>query len=245
MSNNARRIKAILTVSVAVMVILITATALVYVLCRADTFEIIGAELYSDEEILNASEIKVGAFLYSVDKETAKRNILSKCTFLNEVQINVKLPNRVIITVTEDVPLFYVDVGVSTVMFGYDLRIAEVRQNSDVGSGVQVIMPEITSAVAGSRITFKNGEPTYIAKLLEAAVKSDLFDRITLINCESTRTAFFEVDGKYKLILGGLSELDIKLRVAKEYLQNPRIADAASATLDLTSAKEVIVTINE
>ncbi len=245
MSYNARKLKAILTASVAVMIIFITAAVLVFVLCRADSFEIEGAQLYSDDELIIASGIENGAFLYSVDRESAEKAILKKCTFVKAVSIKVKLPNRVMISVTEDPPIFYVNVGVSTVMFGCDLRIAEVRQNSAEGSGVPVIMPEIASAVAGNRITFKNGEPTYITKLLEEAVKSELFERITLINCESTRDAYYEVDGKYKLILGSVSELDVKLRIATEYLENPRIANASSATLDLTSPKEVIVTINE
>ncbi len=245
MSYNPRKLKAILTVSVAIMIIFITATVLVFVLCRADSFEIEGAELYTDSELLSASGIEKGIFLYSVDKEAAEKEILKKCTLISDVHISLKLPNRVIITVTEDTPVFYVNVGVSTVMFGSDLRIAEVRQNSEEGSGVCVIMPEIESAVAGDRICFKNGEPTYITRLLEEAVRSELFGRITLINCENTRDAFYEIDGKYKLILGGVSELDVKLRVAKEYLENPRIGNASSAVLDLTSPKEVIVTINE
>ncbi len=245
MSYNARKFKAILTAAVAVVIIFVTAAVLVFVLCRADSFEIGGAELYSDEELIDASAIERGCFLYSIDRKEAESAILKNCTLISKVDISVKLPNRVIINVTEDSPVFYANVGVSTVMFGCDLRIAEVRQNSGEGSGIRVLMPPIASAVAGERITFKNGEPSYITNILEAAVRSDLLERITLINCESTRDAFYEIDERYKLILGGASELEVKLRVAKDYLENPRIAKASSAVLDLTSPKEVIVTVNE
>lgn len=245
MSYDVRKLKGILTVAVAVAVIALAAALIVLIFCRAESFEIIGSSLYEDDELIVASEIEKGEFLYSIDRDGAVRAILKKCTLISDVRIKVKLPNRVIISVTEDSPMFYANVGVSTVMFSHDLRIAEVRQNSGVGSGVRVLMPEIASAVAGERILFKNGEPTYVAKLLEEAVKSELFSRITLIDCVSTREAYYEIDGKYKLVLGGVSDLDVKLRVAAEYLENPRIANASSAVLDLTSPKEVIVTVNE
>ena len=245
MLYNIRKLKAALTVSVALLVICFTAAVLVLLLCRADEFEIQGTELYSDREILDASQIEEGIFLFSVDGEAAEAEILSRCTFIKSVSVRVKLPDRVIITVTEDPPMFYTNVGVSTVMFGYDLRIAEVRQNSASGDGVLVIMPEVASAVAGTKMILKDGEPTYITKLLEHAARSELFDRMTLISCENTRDAYYEIDGKYRLILGGVSELDVKLKVAKEYLEIPRIANASYATLDLSSPKEVIVTVEE
>ena len=245
MSYDVRKLKGILTVAVAVIIILVTASVLVFVLCRADIIEINGTELYYADEIIEASRIETGIFLYSVDREKAQSSILSECTLISDVNIRLKLPNRVIITVTEDAPVFYTEVGVSTVMFGPDLRIAEVRQNSEQGNGIFVLMPEIASAVAGERLTFKSGEPSYVTKLLYAAVATELFDRITLISCENARDAYFEVDGKYKLIFGGASELDVKLQVAKEYLANTRIANASSAILDLTSPKEVIVTVND
>ena len=245
MSYDVRKLKGILTVAVALFVILVAAIGLVFVLCRADEFVIEGAELYSEDELLEASGIEKGIFLYAVDKDAATEGILNNCTLVSDVKITTKLPNKVIISITEDAPVFYVKVGVSTVLFGADLRIAEVKQNSSEASGIEVHLPEISSAVAGKRIEFRGDEPTYIVKLLECAVKSELFERITLINCENTRDAFYEVDGKYKLILGGTADLDVKLRVAKEYLENPRIANAASAELDLTSPKEVIVTVIE
>jgi cell division protein FtsQ len=245
LSYDIRRLKGILTVAVALAVVLIAIVALVFALFRAEEFIIEGAELYTEEALVDAAEIEIGSFLFGIDKDKVEESILKKCTLISDARISIKLPNKVVITVKEDSPVFFVRVGVSTVLFGADLRIAEVKQNSSAGQGVEVLLPEISSAVAGKRIVFKDDEPSYIVKLLESAVRSELFDRITLINCVNTRDAFYEVDGKYKLILGGTSELDVKLRVALEYLDNPRIANASSAELDLTSPKEVIVTVVE
>lgn len=245
MTYDLRKLKGILTVAVALLIIALTAVLLVILLFRADKFEVVGTELYGEEEILSASQIKEGVFLYSVDRNLAEKLILERCTLISDASVKVKLPNKVIITLTEDVPVFYSSVGVSTVMFGYDLRIGEVKQNSTEAEGIKVVLPEISSAVAGGRLQFVNGEPTYIQKILQAALKCELFERITVINCENTRDAFFEVDGKYKLILGGTADLELKLTVAREYLENPRIANAAYAVLDLTSPKEVLVTVDD
>ena len=133
MSYDVRRLKGFLTIAVALLIIALTAVLLVILLFRADKFEIVGTELYDESEILSASGINEGVFLYSVDKENAEQSILEKCTLISKATVVVRMPNKVIISVTEDVPVFYTSVGVSTVMFGYDLRIGEVKQKSAIG----------------------------------------------------------------------------------------------------------------
>ena len=68
MSYDVRRLKGFLTIAVALLIIALTAVLLVILLFRADKFEIVGTELYDESEILSASGINEGVFLYSVDR---------------------------------------------------------------------------------------------------------------------------------------------------------------------------------
>jgi len=103
----------------------------------------------------------------------------------------------------------------------------------------------VAEAIGGERISFVDGEPSYITVILNAIARSELFERIDRIDCTSARNACAVADGRFTLIFGGTSELELKLKVAAEYLDIERVASAKSATLDLTSPKEVIVTIND
>ncbi|MBQ7010937.1 MAG: FtsQ-type POTRA domain-containing protein [Clostridia bacterium] len=245
MPNNVRKLKGVLIASVALLIVLCTAIVLFFAFCRADNIDVVGCELYSSEEIIEASGIKEGVFLFSVDRDGAVDSILHKCSVVHDVVISLKLPNKVIISVKEDEPGFKTKIGVSTVMFDCELRVASVNQNSHDGEGVEVLLPEVRTAIGGERIEFASGEYTYVSKILEAVAKSSLFDRVTTIDCTSAIGANCVVDGKFTLIFGGVSDIDLKLEVAAAYLGIERVSSAVSATLDLTSPKEVIVTIND
>jgi len=242
---NKRKLKGTLAAFVAVMIVLVTAVCLFVAFCRADDISVEGCDLYLESEIIEASGIKEGSFLFSVDRDGATDRILHLCSVVHDVDIELKLPNKVLIRIKEDVPKFKAHIGVSTVMFDHELRVAAVSRNSSEGTGVEVVLPQVAEAIGGERISFVDGEPSYITVILNAIARSELFERIDRIDCTSARNACAVADGRFTLIFGGTSELELKLKVAAEYLDIERVASAKSATLDLTSPKEVIVTIND
>ena len=243
--QNKRKIKGALAAIVAIMIVLITAVCLFVAFCRADDISVEGCDLYLESEIIEASGIKEGTFLFSVDREVASDRILHLCSVVHDVDIELKLPNKVIIRIKEDVPKFMAHIGVSTVMFDHELRVAAVSSNSNEFNGIEVLLPGVEQAISGERIKFVEDEPSYITVILNAIARSELFDRIVSVDCTSARNANAVADSRFKLIFGGTSELELKLKVAAEYLDIERVASAKSATLDLTSPKEVIVTIND
>ena len=245
MAKSIKKVRGPIAVTVAVLVVLVTACVLFFILCRVDSITVEGCELYSTDEIIEVAGIEKGIFILSVDGDGAVRSILQKFSVIKKADVSVSLPDKVVITVVEEPPTFCTAIGVSTVMFSHELRVAEVRMNSTDVDGIPVILPEISEAIGGKRIVFSDGEPSYITRMLQAVSVCELLTRITLIDCTSARNASVTVDGKYTLITGGISDIDVKLDIALEYLKNERITASKSAVLDLTDPKEVIVTVEE
>lgn len=235
--------KSALAVFVAIFVILIMLSIVFAGLCRVGEITVEGASFYGSDEIVSISNIKNGTFIFAVNKAEAEDLILHGCSVVKNVEISFKLPNKVIIKVTEEQPSFYTLIGSSAVMFTQDLRVSEVRSADSVDSGIKVILPEISNAVAGERIEFLETDGDYIVKLLSAVMKTDYFSRVTEVGAETMRNAFVIVDMKYTLFTDGVEDIDNKLFVAGVYLETDSFKNAKEATLFLADPNEPIASI--
>ena len=245
MPRNRRKLKGILAASVAMLVVVIAIFALVFSICRVSVIEVEGNSVYTSDELIKASGIEYGSFLFSADENKISENIISKCSVVRSVRLKYRLHNKLIIYVKEEPPTFYSKIGGSTVMFTPDLHVTGVMQNSvETTNGILVILPDVESAISGRDIRFVKEDVSYLIKLLEALSKTDFVDSVTEINGKSAREMCVLINGKYTLIPGSASDLDVKFRIASEYLKNERISAAEKATLDLSNPKEVIVTVN-
>lgn len=68
---------------------------------RISTIEVNGADLYSEEEVLEAAAIEPGRNLFLFNKFRAQRAIISSLPYVQEVRIYRRLPDTVVIDVTE------------------------------------------------------------------------------------------------------------------------------------------------
>ncbi|MBQ5536117.1 MAG: FtsQ-type POTRA domain-containing protein, partial [Oscillospiraceae bacterium] len=66
-----------------------------------DHIIITGNEHYTQEEILEASGLKQGDNLYLMNKYSVKEKIFSKLPFVEEVSINRRLPDTLLIDLRE------------------------------------------------------------------------------------------------------------------------------------------------
>ncbi|MBR2453727.1 MAG: FtsQ-type POTRA domain-containing protein [Clostridia bacterium] len=235
--------KSALAVFVAIFVIMIMLAVIFAALCRVGEITVEGASFYSADEIISISNIKNGSFIFALDKTEAEELILHGCSVINDVEISVKLPKKVIIRVTEEQPAFYTLVGSTAVMFTQDLRVSEIKSADSSVDAIKVILPEITNALAGEKIQFLDSDGEYISKLLEAVMRTDYFDRITEIGAETMRNSFVIVDDRFTLFTDGVSDIDNKLYVAGVYLENESFKNAKEATLFLADPNEPIASI--
>lgn len=235
--------KSALAVFVAIFVILVMLAVIVLAMCRVSEIDVVGASFYSADEIIGVSEIKDGDHIFTINKNKAVDSILHSCSVIKNVEISVKLPNKVIINVTEEKPRFYTLIGTTAVMFTQDMRVSEVKSSDQLYGGIKVMLPEVSSAVAGEKIVLKDSDADYIIKLLEAVMQTTYFDRVTEIGAETMRNSFVIVDNKYTLFTDGVTDIDNKLFVAGVYLETDSFKNAKEATLFLADPSEPIASI--
>lgn len=76
---------------------------------RVQTIEVIGADSYTDEEVIEASGVEIGDNLFFINRFSASSLIFTKLPFVEEASIERIMPNKIIITVSESSAMAYLD----------------------------------------------------------------------------------------------------------------------------------------
>lgn len=92
----------------------IVEVALIFVMSvffRVSDIEVTGNSHYTDSEIIQAIDIEEGDNLFFFDRFAALSRVFAKLPYIEEVSVERKLPNKVIIEVTESSALAYLSLG--------------------------------------------------------------------------------------------------------------------------------------
>lgn len=229
-------------VVLALAIVFIAAAVLCALVCRVRTVVIKGNEIYGDAALVESSGIKKGDFLFAVNRSQAAENILHRCSVVKKADVSLRLFDTVVITVEEQSPAFYTNVGTSAVFFTADLRVTGVAEaGGDTYGAVFCALPKVKRADAGEALTFYEGTGEYVSVFLKACAAEEHFGMITEIRAESERDCCLFAGPDYKLVTGGNSEIGLKLQIGFAMLENERVQKEKSATLDLSNPKEVVV----
>lgn len=102
--NNRRRRRGRFTFLLKLFAILVTMAAIVWAAAfffRMDHIVVSGNERYSEQEVIEASGLRIGENLYFFNKYDVKEEIFARLPYVEEVKINRKLPDALLIEVRE------------------------------------------------------------------------------------------------------------------------------------------------
>jgi len=78
---------------------------------RVEQIDVVGSTVYTDQEIIAASEVELDDNLFLINHVTTGRKILAQLPYIKEVNPRLALPSTLILTVTECTPVAVVDGG--------------------------------------------------------------------------------------------------------------------------------------
>ncbi len=222
---------------VAIIVFIILANT---VLFNCASIQVEGILKYSAEEITEASQIKLGESLLSIDASAAERRILEKFPFVDAVKVTKSFPTKIVITVTEAERWYAVQHDGETYTIS---RLGKIIEQREAGKlplviGFEAVEPQVGGALT-SAVERKTELP---AEILTAAENVALTD-ITSINITSHFDIEVVVQDRITLQLGMSTELENKMHIAKELIAT-EISATESVTVNLTNTEKVYVRDN-
>lgn len=248
--------RAVLTVGAVLCSVVICVLLLVLLVFKIETVTVKGDTKYLDEMIIDAGGIVTGEPLYFAKINEAERNIPQALPYIKSVEIEREFPDTVIITVkaTEDAAAFSTQGGYIVI----DESGKVLNESASIVSENIPVIKNLTveDAPLGKTISFKEDiiEPStneegeveeipeeeinkHFKSLVQvlSALKEAGLKRIGEISLKDTENIKLVYDNRITLLLGDVSDVDVKLKRAEIALKSEDEKNAhATGTLDLS-----------
>lgn len=204
---------------------------------RVDTVVATGQERYSAQEICDASGVKTGDNLYLLNKYDVVSRIQKALPYIEEIRINRKLPDTLLIEVTECAkPLAVIQDGsawlVSTRGMIVEQKAAGEAEGYGVITGCELLSPSVGTRIALATEHAQQQES--LLSLLAALKDAGMLEKVDGIRLEDLSVLYMDYDGRFTVKLPYGADYDFKLRALKTYLEDTGvIQDNMTGTFDM------------
>lgn len=206
-----------------------------------------GEQIYTEEEIINASGVREGDNLYSFRGSTAEKLITLRCPGVGMATVDKIAPSTVNLYIEEDGAEFYADFygeyrelsGAFRVMYATDKEKA-VSQNL-----VYVKLPAVRKAFSGEKPEFAEiRSDAYIYDVIDALKDSGLWGKVNSIDLRNKYNVTVNCDGKYQITLGDASSLTTKLKIVCKVLEDEMFNSGDKAKINVSDMTETSVVVD-
>jgi len=202
-------------VYIAVGVALVTLMTLLgtSVFLRVVEIRVEGASKYSGEEVAEASGISAGDNLMRINKQRAVESILRALPFVKNASITRKLPDALVIEVTESSAVASIAFEGETLIIDSSCRVL-IRSVIDPGGLIEIRGILIADAREGEQPRVELGEETklqYIQDILSVLEREGLERDVSYLDVTSISNIHFGYLDIYRVILGGVRDLKLKI----------------------------------
>lgn len=210
-------------------------------------FELVGVSRYDERDIINASLLKRGDKLYSIDFDEIEAKVLEECPYLESVEITPRFPNTVRFSVEEKKPQWYIELAGDCYVLDSNLVMMTetASKESLVREGVtKLVLPNLRSVMKGELPNFGvdekgNRDETEIRKTLEiiSVVRQTTFKgRITELDLSNRFDIKLTIDGSYYVSMGDTSSFEAKLKEVETVLASEKAKQYPSAEIDVSGS---------
>lgn len=205
---------------------------------RVSAFDVTGDSPYESEDIVNASGIRPGDKLYSIDAEEAERRIMASCPYVTEVEIRCRFPNTVRIRVASLTASWYVAIAGDYYALDSELRVLEETSDNQkfINGGIpRITLPHIKSAVVGEPLVFGDSESEikYAHDFMDMVKQTSFKSRLTLVDIERRFDIYIQVDGSFNVYMGSATDIASKLDAIEKALSDPLLDNCVSAEINI------------
>lgn len=219
--------------------VIAAAVAARFIFFKMRTVEVVGAEHYAPEQIVSASGAEIGSNLVFVSKSGMTRGIFAELPYVSEVRINRKLPDTLVITVSETYAAAYVAEGGVYWLIDPSGKILERCLERPSGvmeiTGATPLMPTVGSKVDfGEESELRLG--TFVTAV-EALERTGFISEVQSIDLSGVYDLSVRCCNRFNVELGAPEELDYKL----EYLDaiiNDKLRPNQKGSIDLSKLIE-------
>ena len=201
-----------------------------------DRVTVTGCERYYDGDIIEASGIRIGEKLLSpaIDEDDVSRAIINRFSYVKEVRVHRRIPDTIELELVSEEPVFVSELYDMYVLLSRDMRVLEFRRTEPDGDYIKLKLPRIREAVEGREIVPEDDVIDVIKTAAAAVLSESMRDRTTLLDVSDRFNVCIAYGGRFRLELGNVSDIEIKLTLAFEIMKSENFAGGNKGTIYLS-----------
>ena len=203
---------------------------------RVNTVAVSGEQRYTEDKIREASAIQTGDNLFLLNKYDVAQNIINALPYIEEIRINRKLPDTLLVDVKEcGTPLAIVQDG-SAWLISPKGKIVDQQEEAaaaDYGTitGCQLLAPSVGSKIALS--TEYSSQQESLLALLSALEEADMLDNVDGIRMDDLSAIRMDYIGRFTVKMPYGADYGQKLKILQMALESEYVQDNMTGTFDM------------
>ena len=213
----------------------IVEVALIFVMSvffRVSDIEVNGNVHYTDSEIIRA--IEEGDNLFFFDRFAALSRVFAKLPYIEEVTVERKLPNKVIIDVTESTALAYITLGDENWTIDHNCKVLGKAAGDEVSNLITIRGISPGTLLIGEPMQTENGDTAvveYLAEVLTQIEERGLAANVSEIDFTDKTAVTFQYGGRLTVNIGGSSNVEYKFGMFVAVLDKLSVEDVGYLNL--------------
>lgn len=202
---------------------------------KVNTIVVTGQSRYTREQILAAAQVETGDNMYLLNKNAVAQRIRSQCPYVEEVLINRKLPDTLLVEVWETAAAgAFVQEGDAWLVSARG-KILEKRSASALGDCPVVDGCDLLAPAVGSTISFGEEFAYQRQKLLDlwaALEEAGVLEKAGAVYLGDPSVLTMEYDGRFTVRLGWEADFTYKIQNLETVIGRLEVNE--TGTIDLT-----------
>lgn len=227
MARQRRIIKQVITAIMSFILVAVCVFMSLKLLFIVRTIEVTGSELFSAEDITAFCAIPIESNIFTVKTKELEKRISEEFTYIENVRVQKKLPDKISITITDSVESYYTltdeKIGIYSQSFKF-LRTGDT----------------IPSDMLCLDFDMQNVELTDIANQLLALFKLYEIEGITVLTIPNTSNVRAVYEDRLEVEFGTMLDIEYKIKMLKKVISENKIPAEESGTLDATKGGEIV-----
>lgn len=210
------------------------------VLFNCSSIVVEGNMRYTADEITAASGLVKGTSLLDINEDAAEQRIITSLAYIDIAEVSKSFPTKMIIKVTEAEKWFVVQQNGRPYIVS---RMGKIIEESADASLPSVVGYEALEPAVGVYLMSEIDGKTELPEMLLTAAEAAGVRNITSIDITDRFEIKVLVENRITLELGNSNELENKMYIARELIEN-EITATESVTVNLTNTEKVYVRDN-
>lgn len=208
--------------------------------------EVTGNERYTAEAIAAASGIAVGDKMYELPTDEAglSAELTKRFPYIKSVEMKRVIPDRIVITVTEETAVFVSEIYGEYALLSEELRVLELAEVKPAGEYIKLVLPEVKNAIEGEPIEFKADMFDVAEKAAEAVCADSMRAGTSVLDISDRFNIRIAFEDRYRIVIGDINDIELKLTLAFEIMKDEVFDGGNKGTIYLENVSSPSVIID-